>query len=153
MCELNHTPSSSMTQSALPGRGCGPPSCPGNMLAILPTPCFQSEAEAKYLKSAAVGQTGSFPAGESVQAAECADYLVAGTQPEMIGIRQGDLGAQLAHLIRRERFHRSRGADRDESRRVDDAVGSGQPADSGRGIRGGSNDLESVAGLVGRVAQ
>ena len=65
---------------------------------------------------------GPIPAHEFVQAAELGDTLGAGSQHQMIGVAEDDIGAGIAHLLRVKRFYRAHGADRHERRRTNDAA-------------------------------
>ena len=75
-----------------------------------------------HLESTRVREHGFTPGGELVEAAEIADQLMAGAQPEVVSISQDDLRAQLVQFGGVQCFHRSLGADRHENRRLDLAV-------------------------------
>lgn len=70
-----------------------------------------------------------------MKSAHFADQLVAGAQPEVVGVAEDDLRAELLELERVEGFHRTLGADRHEDRSFDDAVRQAQgsaPGGAGR---------------------
>ena len=55
--------------------------------------------EAEHLKSAAVGQDGSVPAGKLVEAAHLSHQLVAGTQMQMVGVAKHDLCTDVLQVV------------------------------------------------------
>ena len=55
---------------------------------------FAQLGERPDLEAAGVGQERPPPGGEAVQAAHFADQLVAGPQPEVVGVAEDDLSAQ-----------------------------------------------------------
>ena len=78
--------------------------------------------EAEDLVAAAVGQDRMRPADERVQAAGARDQLVAGTQVQVVGVAEDDLGARILDVAVRDALHRAARADRHERRRLHDAV-------------------------------
>ena len=60
---------------------------------------FTDAGERKDLKSAAVGQYGAVPPGETVQAAGFVQGLGAGTQVEVVGVAQDDLCADFLDQV------------------------------------------------------
>src|SRR5687768_18451037 len=78
--------------------------------------------QAEHLIPAAVGQYWFLPADEGVQTPECGDACRAGTQVQMIRIREDDLGSNIVEVAMRDRLHRTLRADSHECRRIDDAV-------------------------------
>ena len=78
--------------------------------------------EREHLKAARVRENRTAPAHEAVQPSEIANQLVAGTQMEMIRVRENHLRADLSQIVRVERLHRRERADRHERRRFDDTV-------------------------------
>ena len=66
---------------------------------------FSARREAEYLIAAAVGQDRLVPADEFVKPAQSANALGAGTQIEMIGIREDDLGAEVLEIAMRDRLY------------------------------------------------
>ena len=79
---------------------------------------------------------GPVPAGESLQAAERRDPLGAGTQHQMIGVAEHDVGTGLTHLAPVHALHGAGGSDRHEGRRAHHAMRRGQ-APGARGAIGG----------------
>ena len=56
--------------------------------------------ERKHLKSAAVGQNRLVPVHELMQSAQLPNDFMAGSQEQVIGVRQQNLRADLVHLVR-----------------------------------------------------
>jgi hypothetical protein len=96
--------------------------------------------EAEYLKSAGIGQDGSVPSHEAMQATELANERVSGSEKQVVRVGEHDLGAGRAEIVRPERLHRRVRADRHEDRRLDHAVGGRQSAGAGRAV--GREQLE-----------
>ena len=78
----------------------------------------------------------------------CGDGVKAETQPEMEGIAEADLCADLGEVARRHRLDRAVGADRHEDRGLDDAVVQGQRAAAGGAV--GGNQFK-MHGLMWRL--
>ena len=103
---------------------------------------FADFGQTENLEAAAVGQNGAGPAHKLVQAAGGAENLQAGTNGEMVGVAQQNLGAHLPQLPRVERLDTGLRADRHEDRRLDHAAGRGQPAQARPGKRIGGEQIE-----------
>src|SRR5206468_10730349 len=69
-----------------------------------------------------VGENRMGPGHEVVQTAELADEFVAGSQIEMIGIREDNFGAELLERFLTQALNGRGGADGQEERRFDRAV-------------------------------
>ncbi len=76
----------------------------------------------EHLKSAGVGDDRPVPAHEPVEASQVADYLIAGTEMQVIGVGEDHPRAGGMDLRRIERLDGGEGADRHERRRFDGAV-------------------------------
>ena len=85
------------------------------------------------LEAAGVGQHGAVPAGEFLQAAELVDGLGAGSQEEVVGVAEDDLGAAGAGLVGGYAFDGAAGPDGHEGRGIERAVGGGDGAEAGAG--------------------
>jgi hypothetical protein len=96
--------------------------------------------EAEHLKSTGIGQDGSGPSHEAMQATELANEGVAGSEKQVVRVGEHDLGAGRAEIVRPQRLHRRVRADRHEDRRLDHAVGGRQSAGAGRAV--GREQLE-----------
>lgn len=83
------------------------------------------------LESSRVGEEGFLPGRETVESAHLTNQLMAGAQPEVVGVAEDDLRAELLELERVESFHRPLGADRHEDRCFDHAVRQAQGSASG----------------------
>ena len=70
------------------------------------------------------------------------DQVVARAQPQVVGVAEDDLGAELLELLRVQRLDRSLGADRHEHRGFHRAVGQGEPAAAGLAGRVGGEEVE-----------
>ncbi len=84
------------------------------------------------LEAAGVGEHRLLPGGESMESAELADQLMAGPEPEVVGVSEDDLGAEFLDFRRMQGFDRALGADRHEDRRFDRAMGQNQACRGGR---------------------
>ena len=62
------------------------------------------------------------------------DDFEAGAQPQVKGVAEADLGADLVQVTRGHCFNRAVGADRHEDRCFDDAMRQGQAAASGETV-------------------
>ena len=76
--------------------------------------------QGEYLESAAVGEDGTVPAHELVQAAQIPDHIIAGTQMQMIGVAEFHLTFEVFEVIGRDTaldgcrcadIHKGRGLD------------------------------------------
>ena len=99
---------------------------------------FAQGSEAEYLKSSRIGEDRVRPAHEAVQPGVSGDDFNAGTQPQVEGVAEHDLGAERLELVGRHRLDRAVGADRHEDRRLDGAVGQREPS-APRGAASGGN--------------
>ncbi len=95
-------------------------------------PRFQAED----LEAAAVGEDRPVPGHEAMQAAQRDERLASRAQPQMVGVRENDLRADLAQVGRRDALHGGGGSDRHEGRRLDGAVRERQRAAAGRAVDG-----------------
>ncbi len=91
-------------------------------------------AQAEHLKTARIGEYRPVPAHEAMQAAMRRDHLQPRAQPQVEGIAQHDLCADLVQLERRHRLHGAIGPDRHEGRGFDRAVGQLQGAATGEAV-------------------
>ncbi len=74
------------------------------------------------LETAGIGQDRMRPADQLMQTAKPRHALRAGTQHQVIGIAENDIGAKLAHLIQIHGLDGTDSTDRHEGRRADDAT-------------------------------
>ena len=93
-------------------------------------------AQREHLEAAGVGEDGAVPGHELVQAAEGFNDFQPRAQPQVEGVAQADLGADVAQVLGRDALDRAVGADRHEGRRVDGAVVEGQAAATGGAVGG-----------------
>ena len=91
-------------------------------------------AQAEHLKTAGIGQDRPIPAHEAMQAAMRRDHFQPRPQPQVEGVAQHDLRADLFQFERRHRLDRAIGADRHEGRGFDAAVGKLQRAATGKAV-------------------
>jgi len=96
----------------------------------------------KDLKAARIGQHGTRPLHEVVQAAHITHKFVAGTQVEMIGVAQDQRGVDVLEMLGRERLDRGLRAHRCEDRREQVAVRRGEDAGSGTVDFGGDGEFK-----------
>ena len=87
-----------------------------------------TRGEAEYLIAAAVGEDGSIPSNELVEAAETGNQLIARAKEEVISIAENDLGAQPLDILMAQRLHRPLRADRHERGSLHDTVRGSQLA-------------------------
>jgi hypothetical protein len=78
--------------------------------------------EREHLEATRVREDGSLPAHEAMQAAELRDKLIAGTEVQMIGVRQNHLRAHRLQIFRVERLYRAERAHGHEGGGADLAV-------------------------------
>lgn len=78
------------------------------------------------MKAARVGEHGTLPLHEFVQAAHLAHEFVAGTQVKMIRVAQHERGVDVLEMFRRESLDRRLRADRREDGRDEVAVRRGE---------------------------
>ena len=105
-------------------------------------------AKAEDLKAARVGQDGLVPLHEVVKTVVGPNHLEPGTQPQVEGVAEDDLGADLLEFIGRHRLHGTVGADRHEDRRLNDAVIERQFAATGSAARRLDLEIKSHVSLV-----
>ena len=94
------------------------------------------------LKAARVGEHGTRPLHEMMQAAHVADEFIAGTQVEMIGVAQHQRGVDILELFGRERLDRGLRADRREDRREQVAMRRGEDSGAGSIVFGGDGEIK-----------
>ncbi len=94
---------------------------------------FADFGKAEDLEAATVGEDRRRPIHKAMKAAGSLDDFQAGTDVEMVGVAEDDLGAHLAQFAGVEGFDAGLGADRHEDGGVDDAAGRRQPAEAGAG--------------------
>jgi len=94
--------------------------------------------EGPDLKASRVGKERTIPGTEAVESTEFTDGFLPGTQPEVVGIAENDLGIEKAQFIGMQGLDRTLGAHRHEDRGFDCAVRGGEStaAGSGGGIGG-----------------
>lgn len=92
------------------------------------------------MKAARVGEHGTLPLHELVQAAHVAHEFVAWTQVKMIGVTQHERGVDVFEMLRRESLDRRLCADGREDRREEVAMRRGENPRAGAIVFGG--DLE-----------
>ena len=95
--------------------------------------------QAPDLKAAGIGQNRAVPAHEAMQPAVRGDDLLPRAQPEMKGVAENDLGAEIDQFMRRHALDRADRADRHEYRSLDHAM------------RGFENAAPGLAGLMGNL--
>jgi hypothetical protein len=86
--------------------------------------------EREDLEAAAVGEDGAVPVHEVVDATQALDAPVAGSQKEVIGVDQEDVGTRVPDLFGHEGLHGGERADGHEGGRADGAVAGGNQAGS-----------------------
>ena len=97
------------------------------------------------LKAARVGEHGTLPLHELVQAAHIADKFVAGTQIEMIGVAQHERGVDVSEMFGRERLDRGLRANRREDRREQVAMRRGEDSCAGAIVFCGDGEFKHRA--------
>ena len=83
---------------------------------------FAKLGKTEYLVAAGIGEDGSIPGHEPVQAAKFANQFVTGTEVQMIGVAKNNLRAEFFQGFVPERLDRSLCANWHEKRRVDAAM-------------------------------
>jgi len=99
----------------------------------------------KNLKAAGVGEHGTRPLHELVQAAHVAHEFVAGTQVEMIGVTQHERGMDVFEMFGRERLDGGLRADRREDRREQIAMRRGEDSRAGAVVFSGDGEVKHLA--------
>jgi hypothetical protein len=94
-------------------------------------------AEREDLEAAGVGQDRAVPAHEGVQPAELGDRLRAGTEVQVVGVAEQDLGAEVAQLAGVDALDRGLGADGHEGRRAQLTVRRREHSRPGRAVSRG----------------
>ena len=97
---------------------------------------LSQRAETEDLESPGIGEYWPLPTHEAVEPAVRLDHLQAGTQPQVKGIAEHDVRAELDELCRTHCFHRPIRAHGHEGRCLDAAVGGGHDP-AARGAVGG----------------
>ena len=92
------------------------------------------------LEAARIGQHGTGPLHELMQATHVAHQLVAGTQVEVVGVAQHQRGVDILELFGREGLDRRLRANRRKDRREEISVRGGENPSAGAVVFGG--DLE-----------
>ena len=104
--------------------------------------------ETEDLEAAGIGEDGAGPGHEAVESAPLTDALVPGTQKQVIGVGEDDLGVEVVNEVARgERLDGGLGADGHENRRFDDAVGGMEQAGARPCFGAGSLDFEVKRGV------
>ena len=75
--------------------------------------------QTEHLVAAAVGEDRTIPADKAMEPAAARDQLVAGTQIQMVGVREQDRRAHRLEVAVRDALDRALRADRHERRRLD----------------------------------
>ena len=101
-------------------------------------------AQRKHLKTAGIRQDGFIPAIEAVQALVRIHHFQPRAQPQVEGVAEDDLGADVLQFRRRHRLDRAIRAHRHEDGRFHHAVVQGHAAASGEAIGGEEFVLEHV---------
>ena len=78
--------------------------------------------EREHLEAAGIGEQRPIPCHELVKAAELLDDVLAGTDVQVVGVREDDLRADGFEIGGRQRADGRLRADRHEDRRRNDAV-------------------------------
>ena len=112
---------------------------------------FAQIGEAEDLVATGIGEDGTGPRHERMQAAEFADQSVTGTQIKMIGVGENNFGAEGFEGFLGESLNGRGGANGHEGRRFDDAMRRGEkaaPRASGIGVLNfeGKTHFASVSG-------
>lgn len=102
--------------------------------------------QAEDLEAAGVGQDGLVPLHEAVQAAVLFHDGGAGAQPQVEGVAQHDLRADVLELVRQHGLDAAVGADRHENGGLDHAVVERQAAAAGAAVGGQQFELQSGHG-------
>ena len=97
---------------------------------------FAHFTQREHLEAAGVGEDWFIPLGKVVEVAVGFDHIGAGAQPEVKGVAQDDLGANLFDRLGRHALDRAVGADRHERRGFHRATGEVQTATTRAAILG-----------------
>ena len=84
---------------------------------------LESRSKGEDLESAGIRVGGAIPVHEPGKSACLVQNILAGTFKEVEGVRQKHLGTHFAHLLGQHGLHGGLGGHRDESRRMNIAVG------------------------------
>src|SRR3954451_10396400 len=90
------------------------------------SPFFPDDAalrEAEHLKAAAVGENRTRPPDKPMEPAAPGNQLISGTQEQVVGVAEDDLGAHRLEVTVQRGLDRTLRAHRHECRRMHDAVG------------------------------
>ncbi|KAF1007167.1 MAG: hypothetical protein GAK32_02340 [Pseudomonas fluorescens] len=93
-------------------------------------------AQAEHLETAGVGEDGALPLHEVMQVAMLLDHLCARAQPQVEGVAQDDLGADVDNVTRQHALDGAIGAHRHECRGFHRAPRKGQAAATGLAVGG-----------------
>ena len=99
--------------------------------------------EAHHLIAAAVGEDRPLPTHEPVQPAQARNPLGAGSQHQMIGVAQDDIGPRRAHFLRAHRFDRRRRTDGHKGRRANLAADGRDSARTRGAVSPGDGEVEA----------
>jgi hypothetical protein len=102
------------------------------------------------LKAARIGQHGTGPAHEPVQATQAGHHIVTGTQIEVVCIREHECSAQFFDLCGRERFDRRLRANRGKDGSEQVAVRRGEDSRAGAIVFSCDAELEHEGDYNGR---
>jgi hypothetical protein len=103
-----------------------------------------SPRQAEDLEAAAIGQQRSRPADEAVQTAAPRDHLVTGSEEQVVGVAQNDLGAERFEIAMQHGLDAALRTDRHERRRLHHAMRCMELAAAGRPIGAVQNELKCV---------
>ena len=103
---------------------------------------FSQLRQRHHLKAAGIRQHGSVPGGEFLQAAEVCDPPGAGTQHQVIGVAEDDIGPGVAHLAPLQALHGALRPDGHERRRSHRAMRRGEKA--GASLAVAAEQLEMI---------
>ncbi|MPM62530.1 hypothetical protein SDC9_109403 [bioreactor metagenome] len=108
---------------------------------------LEARSQTHHLEATGIGEGGPGPVHECPDAAGLVDDIAAGLQIEVEGIGQHGLAAQLGDLFGQHGLHVGFGADHDERRGFDLAMGS--PDDAGASQAVGQSGIYPETEVVG----
>ncbi len=100
------------------------------------------------LEAAGIGEHGTVPGGEGVEAAELFDDFSAGAEPEVVGVSEDDLSIHHDEVIGMEGFDGTLSADGHKDWGFDHSVWSGEATAAGLGVRVAVEEFEHGRGRV-----